>query len=49
VLLTHEDCLTAEKVDSVGRMNEEFRFYCPEGTYNPLAALFFNTEGGTIR
>jgi chloride channel 6 len=49
VLLTHEDCLIAEKVDSVGRMNEEFRFYCAEGTYNPLAALFFNTEGGTIR
>jgi len=30
-------------------MNEEFRFYCPSGTYNPLAAIFFNTEGGTIK
>jgi len=26
-----------------------FRFYCPEGYYNPFASLVFNTEGGTIR
>jgi len=27
-----------------------FQFYCTEpNTYNPLATLVFNTEGGTIR
>ena len=25
------------------------RFRCPEGYFNPLATLLFNTEGGTIR
>ena len=28
---------------------EEFKFTCNNGTYNPLATLIFNTEGGTIR
>jgi chloride channel 7 len=28
---------------------EEFRFTCQDGDYNPLATLIFNTEGGTIR
>ena len=27
----------------------QFRFRCPEGQFNPLATLLFNTEGGTIR
>lgn len=30
-------------------LEEEFRFTCPYGEYNPLATLVFNTEGGTIR
>ena len=25
------------------------QYRCPEGKYNPLATLIFNTEGGTIR
>jgi hypothetical protein len=24
-------------------------FTCPEGEYNPLATLIFNTEGGTLK
>ena len=28
---------------------EEFKFTCNNGFYNPLATLIFNTEGGTIR
>ena len=29
--------------------NNHVRFRCPEGQFNPLATLIFNTEGGTIR
>jgi chloride channel 7 len=35
--------------DTEGGFDEYYRFNCPEGTYNPTATLFFNTEGGTIR
>jgi len=47
VALRSSSCkpLDVDKVD-----NEElFEFTCPEGSYNPLATLIFNTEGGTIR
>lgn len=30
-------------------LDRTFRFYCPDGYYNPFASLIFNTEGGIIR
>ena len=41
--------------NSCRTLNENFdneskvQFKCPEGKFNPLATLIFNTEGGTIR
>lgn len=37
------------KLKDVTPNEEEFEFTCPDGYYNPLATLIFNTEGGTIR
>ena len=44
VLLVSKNCYK-------GPENSEstVRFKCPEGEYNPLATLVFNTEGGTLR
>lgn len=41
------NCRTA--VEEPGSDEEKVRFRCPEGQFNPLATLLFNTEGGTIR
>jgi hypothetical protein len=48
VLITSETCIKASPSHFHGRVNELFRFYCHEGYVNPLAALFFNTESGTV-
>ena len=46
VCARHGDCRTT----ATGEIDEgKVRFRCPEGQYNPLATLLFNTEGGTIR
>ena len=45
VLLRKGQC----RVSQPDHVEDEFRFYCPDGQYNPLASLIFNTEGGTIR
>lgn len=42
VLGMQQECVTSTIAGS-------FRFKCEEGTYNPLASLVFNTEGGTIK
>ena len=48
VMLYPNNC--KEIVGTLGKdLEEEIRFTCPEGQYNPLATLIFNTEGGTIR
>jgi len=44
-LLRGKNCTKSQP----GNEDDEFRFYCPDGEYNPLASLIFNTEGGTIR
>lgn len=40
-----EDCLVKQRTN----IDRTFRFYCPDGFYNPFASLIFNTEGGIIR
>lgn len=43
----------ARRFDCVAKpttyLDRTFRFFCPEGEYNPFASLIFNTEGGIIR
>lgn len=41
------DCVP--NVDAAADDENKMRFRCPEGYFNPLATLLFNTEGGTIR
>jgi H+/Cl- antiporter ClcA len=41
-------CLSTSEM-STEEISELRRWTCPENEYNPLATLFFNTEGGTIR
>lgn len=47
VVARHSNCRVSNKFEE--EETHEFRFRCPEGSYNPLATLIFNTEGGTIR
>lgn len=47
VVARHSNCRVSNKLEE--EETHEFRFRCPEGSYNPLATLIFNTEGGTIR
>ena len=46
VIIWDGNCVPIAKGDNQARL---IPFYCPEGSYNPLATLVFNTEGGTIR
>jgi chloride channel 7 len=47
VSLRQSNCF---KVDQTSfDLSEEVQFTCPDGYYNPLATLIFNTEGGTLR
>lgn len=48
VAMRRDGCKPVGTSESGGE-SEEIRFSCPEGEYNPLATLIFNTEGGTIR
>jgi glycerol uptake facilitator-like aquaporin len=46
VMIWSYNCIQITTEDS----EHLFQFYCTEpNTYNPLATLVFNTEGGTIR
>jgi H+/Cl- antiporter ClcA len=47
VTAAFHDCNSAAGIDE--EELKTVRFTCPEGEFSPMASLFFNTEGGTIR
>lgn len=47
VTVAFHDCNSTEGIDEDEL--KTVRFGCEEGQFSPLASLFFNTEGGTIR
>jgi H+/Cl- antiporter ClcA len=42
-------CIDENPDWSEEKLSELRHWTCPKGQYNPMATLFFNTEGGTIR
>jgi H+/Cl- antiporter ClcA len=48
VYIRRDSCLPEASVEQ-GKDDHLVRFMCPDGEYNQLATLVFNTEGGIIR